>query len=179
MRLMSHHRRLLAVLTVLAAATIAVEAVPAMASRPLAEAGVHAGPTAAAIRVPSATGSASLRRYVSFGDSVPYGHGLANPETGKNSGLPAEQGPSPDAWPSLVDKGVPGLAPLKLRPTSCGLTDAKGAPYDQLAFSGAPTQPNKWTGADSTCAYPKGTKVPLHKAVVPNEISAALSVRLG
>jgi hypothetical protein len=117
--------------------------------------------------------SSSSHRYVAFGDSVPYGHGLANPNKQADSGLRAEQGPSSEAWPSLVDKGVPGLAPLKLRPTSCGLTDPKGAPYDQLAFSGAPTQPNKWTGIDSTCVYPKGTKVPPHKAVVPNEVDAA------
>jgi hypothetical protein len=165
-------------LAVRVAGVVAVLAGACMVAAPVsagaAEASAPPGSvSSASAREDAVAASSSSHRYVAFGDSVPYGHGLANPNTQADSGLPADQGPSSEAWPSLVDKGVPGLAPLKLRPTSCGLTDPKGAPYDQLAFSGAPTQPNKWTGVDSTCVYPKGTKVPLHKAVVPNEVGAA------
>src|ERR1022692_2921428 len=117
--------------------------------------------------------SGKLLRYVALGDSVPYGHGLANPDKNTESGLPPDQGPSPFAWPSLVQKALHGLAPVTLRPTSCTLTGSHGQHYDQLAISGAPTQPNQWTGPDNNCHYPKGVKVPLRKAVVPNEIDAA------
>ena len=44
-------------------------------------------------------------RYVALGDSVPYGHGLNNPYTTAQIGLPqsaVSQGPSSQAWPSLV-----------------------------------------------------------------------------
>jgi hypothetical protein len=112
-------------------------------------------------------------RYVALGDSVPYGHGLANPETETRSGLPPNQGPSKFAWPSLVDTELPGLAPLRLRPTGCSLTGPNNTYYDQLAYSGAPTEPNTWTGKDTNCHYPAGVTVPLHKAVVPNEVNAA------
>jgi GDSL-like Lipase/Acylhydrolase family len=114
----------------------------------------------------------AAERYVALGDSVPYGHGLANPDKNTESGLPADQGPSPVAWPSLVLRALPGLAPLTRRPAGCALT-GHGRHYDQLAISGAPTQVSQWTGKDTNCHYPAGVKVPLHKAVVPNEIDAA------
>lgn len=159
---------------VLAGGSVLAGPVPAVAAVAAAPGGLHdPGQGGDLPRSRATAPPAPLLRYVALGDSVPYGHGLANPNKGTDSGLPAEQGPSTEAWPSLVDKGVPGLAPLRLRPTSCGLAGPRGAPYDQLAFSGAPAEPNRWTGADSTCEYPKGTKVPLHKAVVPNEIGAA------
>ncbi|HEY6425845.1 MAG TPA: hypothetical protein VIX84_01300, partial [Acidimicrobiales bacterium] len=44
-------------------------------------------------------------RAVALGDSVPYGHGLANPYVTPRPGLPSSdvsQGPSLDAYPSLV-----------------------------------------------------------------------------
>ena len=110
-------------------------------------------------------------RYVALGDSVPYGHGLANPGRTNQSGLPPDQGPSPLAWPSWVDARLPGLAPLSLRPTGCGLVGPKHHYYDQLAVSGAPVQDNKWTGSDADC--PRLPLTPSHKAVVPNEIGAA------
>jgi hypothetical protein len=115
----------------------------------------------------------AAKRYVALGDSVPYGHGLANPDKNTESGLPPDQGPSRSAWPSLVARALPGLAPLTLRPASCSLTAPRGKHYDQLAISGAPTQVSQWTGPDNNCHYPKGIKVPLQKAVVPNEIGAA------
>ena len=109
----------------------------------------------------TASHASRLLRYVALGDSVPYGHGLANPSNKTQSGLPPNQGPSPLAWPSLVDKGLHGLAPLILRKKGCTLTG------DQLAVSGAPAQANKWTGKEPEC----GLRV--HAAVVPDEINAA------
>lgn len=109
------------------------------------------------------------KRYVALGDSVPYGHGLANPTTSTQDGLPPNQGPSPLAWPSWVDARVPGLAALSLRPTGCALTGSGGQHYDQLAVSGAPAQDNQWTGKDSADC-PADV---IHKAVVPDEIRAA------
>jgi hypothetical protein len=148
----------------LALGTTRVLKVPVAAVR-LAGAGRSASSSAATAKVKGL-------RYVALGDSVPYGHGLANPGTKPQSGLPADQGPSPLAWPSWVDKWLPGLAPLTLRPTGCALTGPQGQHYDQLAISGAPTEVNKWTGKDTDC-YPKIANVPAHKAVVPNEINAA------
>jgi hypothetical protein len=71
-------------------------------------------------------------RYVALGDSVPYGHGLNNPYTTAQIGLPqsaVSQGPSSQAWPSLVQESL-GLT-MKVRPTNCTLTG------DQLSISGA------------------------------------------
>lgn len=112
-------------------------------------------------------------RYVALGDSVPYGHGLANPTKKTENGLPADQAPSTKAWPSVLDAGLPGLAPLQDRQDGCDLTGSNGAYFDELAVSGAPSIDNKWTGSDSDCRYPHGVKVPLHKAVFPDEVSAA------
>ena len=71
-------------------------------------------------------------RYVALGDSVPYGHGLNNPYTTAQIGLPqsaVSQGPSSQAWPSLVRASL-GLT-MNVRPTNCTLSG------DQLAISGA------------------------------------------
>ena len=46
-----------------------------------------------------------ITRAVALGDSVPYGHGLANPYPTPQLGLPStavSQGPSTQAYPSLV-----------------------------------------------------------------------------
>src|SRR5271170_1474175 len=71
-------------------------------------------------------------RAVALGDSVPYGHGLANPYLTPQIGLPARavsQGPSPRAYPSMVARDL-GLT-MTVRSTNCHL---KG---DQLSISGA------------------------------------------
>src|SRR6202042_3901151 len=71
-------------------------------------------------------------RAVALGDSVPYGHGLANPYLTPQIGLPPgalSQGPSTGAYPTLVARHL-GLT-MNVRPTNCRLTG------DQLAISGA------------------------------------------
>ena len=71
-------------------------------------------------------------RYVALGDSVPYGHGLNNPYITAQIGLPksaVSQGPSLQAWPSLVQKSL--KLSMSVRPTNCMLTG------DQLSISGA------------------------------------------
>jgi hypothetical protein len=121
----------------------------------------------------SATVSGASHRYVALGDSVPYGHGLANPTKGTKNGLPPNQGPSTSAWPDYVDKNISGLDPLSYRPASCDLGGPSSTVYDQLAVSGAPTVPNTFTGKDDDCHYPRRTPVPTHKAVSPDELAAA------
>ncbi len=67
-----------------------------------------------------------------MGDSVPYGHGLDNPYTKAQIGLPplaVSQGPSLQAWPSLVQDSL--NLTMSVRPTNCTLMG------DQLAISGA------------------------------------------
>jgi lysophospholipase L1-like esterase len=118
-------------------------------------------------------GGLKSARYVALGDSVPYGHGLANPDKNKENGLSADQPPSTQAWPSVVDAGLAGLAPLQDRQDGCDLVGSNGAHFDQLAVSGAPSIDNKWTGSNSNCHYPRGVKVPPHTAVFPDEVSAA------
>ncbi|MET8845965.1 SGNH/GDSL hydrolase family protein [Amycolatopsis sp. NPDC004625] len=105
------------------------------------------------------------QRYVALGDSVPYGHGLANPGKDRQGALAPDQPPSPDAYPSLLAKSL-GYN-FTIRKDGCTLTG------DQLAVSGAPSIDNKWTGKDADCRYPKGVPVPLQKAVSPNEVLAA------
>jgi lysophospholipase L1-like esterase len=111
----------------------------------------------------SGTGGTTASRYVALGDSIPYGHGLANPGKKSEGGLPPDMGPSSSAYPSLVAHDL-GLS-LTLRTTGCTLSG------DNLAISGAPSVDNTWSGKDSDCHY-KG-KVPLHKAVSPDELNAA------
>lgn len=118
----------------------------------------------------AATGSG---RYVALGDSVAYGHGLVNPARRSHDGLPPDQGPSPQAWPSLVAAGLTGLTPLALRPTGCALTRPGPLPYDQLAVSGAPLVDSRWTGGDGDCPDDAGRARSVHRAVVPDETAAA------
>ncbi len=71
-------------------------------------------------------------RYVALGDSVPYGHGLNNPYTTAQTGLPpsaVSQGPSSQAWPTLVQQSL--KLTMSVRTTNCLLTG------DQLSISGA------------------------------------------
>lgn len=84
----------------------------------------------------STVSSLSAERYVALGDSVSYGHGLANPYTRVQigTGTSVSEGPSPRAWPSLVAEGL-GLKMVR-RSSNC----AKGEsllPGDQLSVSGA------------------------------------------
>ncbi len=88
-------------------------------------------------------------RVVALGDSVPYGHGLANPYLTPQIGLPAQavsQGPSTLAYPSLV-AGALGLT-MSVRPTNCHLVG------DQLAISGAVADPADNTSRDGQCPVP-------------------------
>ena len=61
-------------------------------------------PVVAAAATPGTTPAKIVGRYVALGDSVPYGFGLANPTTTKHSGLPPNQPPSRDAYPSVLAK---------------------------------------------------------------------------
>jgi hypothetical protein len=94
------------------------------------------------------TPSASTRA-VALGDSVPYGHGLANPFPTPRIGLPPQdvsQGPSTDAYPSAVAASL--RLTMTVRPTNCQLTG------DQLAISGAVADPADNTGPDGQCLHP-------------------------
>ena len=97
-------------------------------------------------------------RYVALGDSVPYGHGLANPTLKKHDGLPPSQSPSASAWPSLVAKAL--RYHMAIRSRYCALS------ADQLTVSGAPmtaADAGKWPDCRS----------PHHAAVAPTELGAA------
>jgi hypothetical protein len=88
-------------------------------------------------------------RAVALGDSVPYGHGLANPYLTPQIGLPASavsQGPSPRAYPSLVADDL-GLT-MSVRSTNCHLTG------DQLSISGAVADSADNTTRDGQCPVP-------------------------
>ena len=88
-------------------------------------------------------------RAVALGDSVPYGHGLANPYLTPQIGLPASavsQGPSPRAYPSLVADDL-GLT-MTVRSTNCHLTG------DQLSISGAVADGADNTTRDGQCPVP-------------------------
>jgi hypothetical protein len=117
-------------------------------------------------------GAPTASRYVALGDSVSYGHGLANPTKDSKDGLPANQPPSTDAWPSILQAGLSGLAPLRNRTTGCDLTGSDGSHFDQLAVSGALSINNKWAGRDTDCKYVH-VEVPQHKAVFLDEVQAA------
>src|SRR6516165_5636786 len=61
---------------------------------------------------------ATSTRAVALGDSVPYGHGLANPYLTPRPGLPPQdvsQGPSSDAYPSSVAASL--RLTMTVRPT--------------------------------------------------------------
>jgi lysophospholipase L1-like esterase len=90
-----------------------------------------------------------LTRAVALGDSVPYGHGLANPYRTSQIGLPAHavsQGPSPEAYPSLVANDL-GLT-MTVRSTNCDLVG------DQLSISGATADGADNTARDGQCLVP-------------------------
>ena len=92
---------------------------------------------------------ATSTRAVALGDSVPYGHGLANPYPTPRIGLPprdVSQGPSTDAYPSAVAASL--RLTMTVRPTNCDLTG------DQLAISGAVADPADNTGLDGQCLHP-------------------------
>jgi hypothetical protein len=100
------------------------------------------------------------QRFVVLGDSIAYGHGLADPKL--------NEPPSVDAYPEVVRRGLQGLRPLAYRATGCDLGGPGTAhTYDQLAISGAPSIANQWTGRNNNC----GQRV--HAAVMPEEIVAA------
>jgi hypothetical protein len=128
-------------------------------------AGVAAGSVVLATRSsrsPAPTPARSSRA-VALGDSVPYGHGLANPYPTPQLGLPPQdmaQGPSPDAYPSAVARSL-GLA-MSVRATNCDLTG------DQLAISGAVADPVDNTSRDGQCPHPSAQARNL-----PDEIAAA------
>src|SRR5580704_9443252 len=88
-------------------------------------------------------------RAVALGDSVPYGHGLANPYLTPQIGLPTgavSQGPSTEAYPTLVARDL-GLT-MTVRPTNCHLTG------DQLSISGAVADGSDNTSRDGQCPVP-------------------------
>lgn len=100
-------------------------------------------------------------RAVALGDSVPYGHGLANPYLTPQIGLPADavsQGPSALAYPSTVAAHF-GLT-MTVRPTNCRLDG------DQLAISGAVA-----SAADNT--QPSGQCIPQQNRNLDDEIAAS------
>jgi hypothetical protein len=102
-------------------------------------------------------------RAVALGDSVPYGHGLANPYLTPQIGLPTasvSQGPSTQAYPSLV-AGALGLA-MTVRASNCELTG------DQLAISGAVAD-----GADNTSRDGQCPKPPQQARNLSDELAAA------
>src|ERR1700722_225942 len=69
---------------------------------------------------PPTPSPAQSTRAVALGDSVPYGHGLANPYPTPQLGLPSgdvSQGPSSLAYPSVLATDF-GLT-MTVRPTNC------------------------------------------------------------
>ncbi len=119
----------------------------------------------------STPGPTGPLRYVALGDSVPYGHGLANPYGTPEAGLPpnaVDQGPSTLAYPGLVAQHF-GLS-LSVRPTACPLSG------DQLAISGASVSAlNAGPGATAACgATPIGAGTSVQSSELPK---AALTNR--
>jgi hypothetical protein len=110
---------------------------------------------------PPAPRAAQSVRAVALGDSVPYGHGLANPYLTPQLGLPSSdvsQGPSTLAYPSTVAKHF-GLT-MAVRPTNCQLVG------DQLAVSGAVA-----SAADN--AEPSGQCLPQQVRNLDDETAAS------
>src|SRR3984885_8908696 len=65
--------------------------------------------SAGAAAVPPAPSPPASTRAVALGDSVPYGHGLANPYVTPQIGLPTDavsQGPSRQAYPTMVARNL-------------------------------------------------------------------------
>lgn len=92
-------------------------------------------------------GSFHAPRYVAFGDSVPYGHGLANPYPDSRPNFPSKlvsQPPSLRAYPGIVAHNLQ-LSMLD-RSTNCGLTG------DDLAVSGAAMAASDSTSGNNQCS---------------------------
>jgi hypothetical protein len=109
---------------------------------------------------PAPAPSVSVRA-VALGDSVPYGHGLANPYLTPQLGLPSadvSQGPSTLAYPSAVAAHF--RLTMTVRPTNCRLVG------DQLAISGAVANT-----ADST--EPSSQCLPEQNRTLSTEIAAS------
>jgi hypothetical protein len=125
---------------------------------------VTAGVVLASTRsTPPALTPETSTRTVALGDSVPYGHGLANPYLTPQVGLPprdVSQGPSGLAYPSLVASRL--HLSMDVRPTNCVLTG------DQLAISGAVADPVDNTERDGQCLHP-----PQQARNLGDEIAAA------
>jgi hypothetical protein len=110
---------------------------------------------------PAPSPSPASVRAVALGDSVPYGHGLANPYPTPQIGLPdrdVSQGPASLAYPSLVAAHL-GLT-MTVRPDNCDLVG------DQLAVSGAVA-----SAADET--EPSGQCLPQQVRNLDDEIAAS------
>ena len=106
-------------------------------------------------------------RAVALGDSVPYGHGLANPYPTPQIGLPVDavsQGPSTRAYPTMVAADL-GLT-MTVRTTNCHLTG------DQLSISGAVADGIDNTTRDGQCPVP-----PQQARNLSDELAAADLVR--
>ena len=100
-------------------------------------------------------------RAVALGDSVPYGHGLANPYLTPQIGLPTtavSQGPATLAYPSAVAAHF-GLT-MTVRTTNCDLVG------DQLAISGA-------VASDADNTQPSGQCLPQQLRDLDTEIAAS------
>ena len=104
----------------------------------------------------------TTNRYVALGDSVPYGHGLANPNPVTLDGLPPDQPPSTLAYPSLVASALGYKLDVSSRSTLCSLTG------DQLSVSGAPMSSKNVTGTWKDCSSPSP-----EPSVDPTEMNAA------
>jgi lysophospholipase L1-like esterase len=105
-------------------------------------------------------------RYVALGDSVPYGHGLANPYPTAQIGLPAtavSQGPSDQAYPALMATAL--HLTQSIRSGDCTLTG------DELAISGAAASDSvtdTGSGSNAQCPGWLGSQ-----SVEGNELPAA------
>jgi hypothetical protein len=99
--------------------------------------------------------SVQTTRYVALGDSVPYGHGLANPYPQPQIGLPAsavQQGPANNAYPALVATAL--HLNLGIRNSDCTLTG------DDLTISGASAaQADTRSGSDQCTGWPDSESV--------------------
>ncbi len=114
-------------------------------------------------RAPAPTTRAPSTRAVALGDSVPYGHGLANPYLTPQQGLPpsaVSQGPSEQAYPTLLARDL--RLDMTVRPTNCDLVG------DQLAISGAVADPADNRSLDGQCPRP-----PRPARNLANEVAAA------
>lgn len=138
-------------------------------------------PTVGANAAPTTPRAASTRaatpqlsgRYIALGDGVPYGHGLANPTRQKIDGLPANQPPSHNAYPSRLAAALH----LTLSVRSKGCTLGGG----QLAVSGAPAVAEDVNSPDSDCGSTKRHKVvdPDELAKVAKTATALVTVQVG